>query len=117
MAPFPLPGVIQMLTWRDWAALFIFGGTFVAAIVSEGVCGTYSEHCVVNWITSTPTDLEFARYHCQPEVDRGLGDPALSVGSLQFTAALPYLEFDRNRFTVLPIVGTYVGITSFLFHA
>ena len=102
---------------RDAVAIFIYGGAFLASIISEGVCGASSEHCFVNWLSSTPTDLDFARYHCNPQTDRGLGDHALSVGSLQFAASLAYLEFDRSRFTILPVVGVYVGITSFLFHA
>ena len=97
---------------RDAVAAFLFVGAFVASFVTEQVCGVSSEYCIVEW---PEMDDLHARYHCQPGQD-GLGDPALSVGSLQFVAALAYLVLS-HRFTTLPVVATFVGISSFLFHA
>lgn len=92
--------MVPMPSLRDWAAIFIFGGSFLASILSEQLCGRYSEYCPVYWQPTTPEGSVHARYHCQPKSDNSLGDPALSVGSLQLAAALPYLEFDVDRFTV-----------------
>lgn len=97
---------------RDAAAVFLFVGAFVASFVTEQVCGVSSEYCIVEW---PETDEVLGQHHCEPGND-GLGDPALSVGSLEFAAALAYLELSY-RFTTLPVVATFVGITSFLFHA
>ena len=97
---------------RDAVASFVFVGAFVASFVVEQVCGVSSEYCFVEW---PEMDETLGQHHCKPGED-GLGDPALSVGSLQFVAALAYLELSY-RFTTLPVVGTFVGITSFLFHA
>ena len=93
--------MILMPFLRDWAAIFIFGGSFLASILSEQLCGRYSEYCPVYWQPTTSEGSVNARYHCQPKSDNSLGDPALSVGSLQLAAALPYLEFDVDRFTVV----------------
>lgn len=93
--------MVPMPSLRDWAAIFIFGGSFLASILSEQLCGRYSEYCPVYWQPTTPGSMAYARYHCQPKSEKSLGDPALSVGSLQLAAALPYLEFDVDRFTVV----------------
>ena len=97
---------------RDAVAAFLFVGAFVASFVTEQVCGVSSEYCIVDW---PEMDETLGQHYCEPGKG-GLGDPALSVGSLQFVAALAYLELS-HRFITLPVVATFVGITSFLFHA
>lgn len=106
------------MRWRDAAAAILFAGSFFASWITELACGPDSASCTLVWPASDPDDLNVNSYHCVPEpvVDRGLGDPALTVSSLLFTAALPYVFFDK-RFSVLPIVATFLGIASFLFHA
>jgi len=100
------------VTALDFIAGLIFFGAFVAALVAEAACGPDSENCPVVWGNAAVN----WQPHCavdQPE--GGLADPALSVGSLQFAAALPYLA-QRPR-SALPVVATYLGVSSFLFHA
>ena len=106
------------MQWRDAAAAVLFAGSFFASWITELACGNDSASCTLVWPTSSPDDLHVGSYHCapKPDVDHGLGDPALTVSSLLFAAALPYLFLDR-RFSVLPIVATFLGIASFLFHA
>lgn len=96
---------------QDVAALTIFFGAFIASWAVELHCGADSGGCSLRW----NEDVVQWQPHCAVTAKGGgLGDPALSVGSLQFAAALPYLA---SRFTLLPIVSTYLGIASFLFHA
>jgi hypothetical protein len=94
----------------DAAARTIFFGTFIASWLVEMYCGPDSKRCPLFETAVVPYPP-----HCAVAAERGgLGDPALSVGSLQFAAALPYLA---RRFSLLPIVSTFLGIASFLFHA
>ena len=109
------------LTVADLAAGFIFIGATVASIVAERACGPDSENCGLTWSFKASRGPHCATVHAD---GGGLGDPALTVGSLQFTAALPYLveevakmEGGTGNPSVLPVVAIYLGIASFLFHA
>ena len=70
---------------RDAVAAFIFGGAFLASWITEQACGTSWEHCpALAWQPLSAGDLPLkSHYHGAPVLLDGLGDPALSVGSLQ----------------------------------
>ena len=109
------------LKGADLVAGAIFVGATVASVLVEVGCGPDSAHCGLMWGLE-PAD---APPHCATvHAGGGMGDPALTVGSLQFTAALPYLVQEAEKLergtgnpSVLPAVATYLGIASFLFHA
>lgn len=140
-----LPGGVKT---RDIVAAVIFVVPFFASWITELACGASWENCApLAWVPLSAADVPYSQhYHCTPKPD-GLGDPALSVGSLQvrrqrpgttrtplcpqptgpasrslirparqFAAAIAYLELNK-RFSMLPVVAVFVGITSFLFHA
>lgn len=101
---------------RDVAGGFIFFGSFIASIIVEAACGAETERCALKWTVGD--DVNVDSYHCAPHTENsGLPDPSLTVSSLMLVAVLPYLYIDDGRFNVLPIVGTFLGIASFLFHA
>ena len=70
---------------RDAVAAFIFVGAFLASWITEQACGTSWEHCApLAWQPLSAADFHYrTHYHCVPVSPNGLGDPALSIGSLQ----------------------------------
>lgn len=82
-----LPGGVKT---RDAAAAVIFVVPFFASWITELACGPSWENCApLAWVPLSAADVPYSHhYHCIPKPD-GLGDPALSVGSLQVRRRRP----------------------------
>ena len=101
--------------WRDAAAASILVIVLVASFVAELLCGNDSEKCPIDWAGWYPGETYSPGQCGRAAHDAGLGDPALSVSSLLFVAPLVY--FDKVVPFATPLIGLFLGIASFLFHA
>lgn len=101
---------------REWVAVALWIGIFIASVVVEQVCGVYSESCDVDW--SGVYGRQAPYYHLNaciaPSADSGLGIPMLSVSSFFLLLPVVYVGLE-SKFTVLSSLT--LGIGSFLYHA